>query len=109
MKDTAENSGHRLVRVDRNEANAVYTDAFENVDVKQILTETDGRPDGEKLKEALGDVEGKDIFICGPVEFMKTLSTVLPKEGCEARSVQFDAFGPGMDINKEFFLMTSEK
>ena len=47
-------------------------------------------------------IEGSDIYVCGPVPFMKAVLTALIELGIPQEKVNFEFFGPAMDLELSY-------
>lgn len=56
--------------------------------------------DGIITREFLAEnvIEGSDIYVCGPVPFMKTVLTALIELGIPEDKVHYEFFGPAIDL-----------
>jgi ferredoxin-NADP reductase len=86
------------VHVDGSEDFPWRNDYYPRGDLKVTFRRTTSKSDMPSMEELLkltGDVSKKDVFICGPVQFM---DCVVPFFRKHAKSVKYENFGPRVQV-----------
>lgn len=95
--------GKQLLREDKHDVVHVHVDGSEDIpwrfayyprgDLKLTVRKTTSTdiPSLDELHKLTGDVSKKDVYICGPDDFMKA---TVPYFRTKARSVTYEDFGP---------------
>lgn len=60
--------------------------------VHHVLSETDGHVDEAKIKEFVGDVKDREVYVCGPVPFMDAMIEIVKKLGVKEDLIHFEKF-----------------
>lgn len=60
--------------------------------VRYFISSSDGRLNGEKIKQMVPDFTERDVFICGPVQMMDDIMANLKKLGSKPDLLHFERF-----------------
>ena len=57
-----------------------------------VVSEKDGLLDASKVKNAVGDIDGSEILICGPPPMMKELKEQFKDSGIKSKYIHTEEF-----------------